>query len=558
MRLKTKLLVALGVLTASLVAVGGVGFYASRVAINGLDTVYADRVIPLGQIKEAGDLYAIEVVGLFGEAAEGRLPLGEVGGAVTKELDEARSLWDAYLLTYLTPEESVLAERASAAMKDVDATIAKAVGAAQRLDAAALVAVTESELPPQMHVLHEVLDELVVLQLDVASQIEADANRTFGMAMWILGALALAGLASVALAFWNVIAGVMRPLAGITGVMTRLSRGERGVTVPGIDRHDEIGEMAKALQVFKDTAEEAERLREQQVAADRQAAALREANLKELAQLEVDVTGVVRNVVSAVEQLRQSASTSSASAHETSRQSTVVAAAAEQATGNVQTVASAAEELAASVREIGQQVSMAASSVAGEATSARRAATAEAVRSLAASAQPHRPGRQPDHRHRLADQPPGAQRHHRGGAGRRGRQGLRGGRHRGEDARRADLEGHRRDLRPDRRGAAARRTRSSRRSRRSPSTIRRIDEISSAIASSVEEQGAATGEIAQNVQQAAYGTQEVSINIATVNSAAQETGRVSAEIAQAANDLDRQTVFLRDQMDAFIGRVRAA
>jgi methyl-accepting chemotaxis protein len=89
-------------------------------------------------------------------------------------------------------------------------------------------------------------------------------------------------------------------------------------------------------------------------------------------------------------------------------------------------------------------------------------------------------------------------------------------------------------------------------------TIKRIDEISSAIASSIEEQGAATGEIAQNVQQAALGTQEVSVNIATVNNAAAETGRVSTEIAQAANDLDSQATFLRDQMDAFIGRVRAA
>ena len=75
-------------------------------------------------------------------------------------------------------------------------------------------------------------------------------------------------------------------------------------------------------------------------------------------------------------------------------------------------------------------------------------------------------------------------------------------------------------------------------------TIQRIDEISSVIASSIEEQGAATGEIAQNVQQAAIGTQEVSANITTVNRAAAETGRVSTEIAQAANDLDMQATHL--------------
>ena len=89
-------------------------------------------------------------------------------------------------------------------------------------------------------------------------------------------------------------------------------------------------------------------------------------------------------------------------------------------------------------------------------------------------------------------------------------------------------------------------------------TIKRIDDISSTIAASVEEQGAATGEIAQNVQQAAQGTQEVSSNISGVRNAANETGRVSGEIVHAATDLDVQANSLRTQVDNFIARVRAA
>ncbi|MPT22014.1 MAG: methyl-accepting chemotaxis protein, partial [Starkeya sp.] len=89
-------------------------------------------------------------------------------------------------------------------------------------------------------------------------------------------------------------------------------------------------------------------------------------------------------------------------------------------------------------------------------------------------------------------------------------------------------------------------------------TIRRIDEISSAIATSIDEQGAATGEIAQNVHQAAQGTQEVSSSISTVSVAAADTGRVSAEIVRSATDLSSQASRLRTQVDTFIERIRAA
>ena len=80
----------------------------------------------------------------------------------------------------------------------------------------------------------------------------------------------------------------------------------------------------------------------------------------------------------------------------------------------------------------------------------------------------HRPGRQPDHRHRRADQPARPQCHHRGGPRRRGRQGIRRGRDGGEDARRADVEGDRRNLLRRSRRCRPRPTRWSRRSRPSP------------------------------------------------------------------------------------------
>jgi methyl-accepting chemotaxis protein len=89
-------------------------------------------------------------------------------------------------------------------------------------------------------------------------------------------------------------------------------------------------------------------------------------------------------------------------------------------------------------------------------------------------------------------------------------------------------------------------------------TIGRISEIATSIASAVEEQGAATQEIARNVQQAAAGTQDVSANIGGVTQAAGETGAGANQVLSAADGLARQSAQLQIEIDQFLGNDKAA
>jgi hypothetical protein len=89
-------------------------------------------------------------------------------------------------------------------------------------------------------------------------------------------------------------------------------------------------------------------------------------------------------------------------------------------------------------------------------------------------------------------------------------------------------------------------------------TIGRIDEISAAIASAVEQQGAATREIARNVEEAAQGTQSVSDNIAGVTSAARETGQASTTVLASARELAAQSQTLRKIVGDFVEKVRVS
>jgi len=90
------------------------------------------------------------------------------------------------------------------------------------------------------------------------------------------------------------------------------------------------------------------------------------------------------------------------------------------------------------------------------------------------------------------------------------------------------------------------------------STIGEINEVTSAIASAVEQQGAATREIAQNIQHAASGTSEVSTNIVGVSQASAQAGTAASEVLNASSELRREADSLRAEVDAFLLNIRAA
>jgi methyl-accepting chemotaxis protein len=89
-------------------------------------------------------------------------------------------------------------------------------------------------------------------------------------------------------------------------------------------------------------------------------------------------------------------------------------------------------------------------------------------------------------------------------------------------------------------------------------TIAEINDVTTAIAAAVEEQGAATREIARNIQHAAGGTSEVSSNIVGVSNASSEAGAAAGEVLNASDALRREAEVLRAEIDAFLSNIRAA
>jgi len=383
-------------------------------------------------------------------------------------------------------------------------------------------------------------------------ELEANIQSTFTTIMTtMVGIAVLVIVLSLAIG-----KGISSPIAAMTGAMGRLAEGDLDTHIPAQSYGNELGEMASAVQIFKDNAIRVQKMEADQQAAADQAEMEKHAMMEKMADdFEASVGHVIQSVTSAASQMEASAQSLSATAEQTSAQATTVAAASEEASTNVQTVASAAEELVSSEQEISRHVSHSSTIADGAAVQARE--TRQTVETMVGSVE--KIGEVLSLITDIAEQTNLLALNATIEAARAGDAGKGFAVVASEVKNLANQTAKATDeIGSQIKGVQDITHQAAQAIEQISKTIEEVDEIATSISAAVEEQAAATAEIARNVDQAASGTREVSENITGVTQASSETSSAATQILGAARSLSKEGEVLRTQVDQFLETVRHA
>ena len=251
--IKSRLFFLTAFLSAQLVTGGVIGLVSLNNANEAMKSIYDDRLVPLGQLdrivrmQQENQLLVGQAI--FGDPEHIERQTSRVEANI-KSIGEA---WNAYMATYLTPEEKKLADEFAVHRKKfVEGGLRPAINALLADDISQAVMLANGPMMQLFMPVNESINALIQLQLDIAKSIQEESQSTYELVFLVCSAGILFGVILAALVSAWIIRSISRPLEKAIQVAGSVAAGDLTQKID-VDSKDEIGELMQALKRMNDS-----------------------------------------------------------------------------------------------------------------------------------------------------------------------------------------------------------------------------------------------------------------------------------------------------------------
>ncbi|MEQ1769547.1 MAG: methyl-accepting chemotaxis protein [Devosia sp.] len=251
MSLKTRLLTALIVLTLIIASSIGLALYSTQAMLGHIDELVDNYVIAGHNLNVMSDAYAVSIVDTAHKVRTGQVEWEEGARLVNESSAVVDRVWKAFSDTGFSPEEAPLAQTADAKMQEAAPVIARLLTIFAQKDAAGLEAFNSTQLYQTIDPITNAVEALIGIQDDGALAEQARARDTGNLLFWLQMAMAGFSVAALVISGYAIIRSVAGRLSIMQAALAAMANGDLDSPVPFVGRNDEIGRIAKAAEVFR-------------------------------------------------------------------------------------------------------------------------------------------------------------------------------------------------------------------------------------------------------------------------------------------------------------------
>ncbi|KAA0700932.1 methyl-accepting chemotaxis protein [Neorhizobium sp. P12A] len=327
--------------------IGGGAYYGMNAMTESMKSIYDDRVVPLQQLKQVSDAYAVSIVDTTHKLHAEKLDWQQAATNIETAKHVISDQWSAYLATELTPEESAIVEKVKADMAQSDVKVGELQNIIQARDATRLDTFAKNDLYPAIDPTTGGISKLTEYQLEAAKELREQGIALFHslIEMTIISGL-LITLAAIGIVVF-VTNAIKRNLSSATELANAVARGDVSATA-SVNSNDEVKDLVDALNTMtsnlRGTAEIADKIANGDLTVSPKPMSDKDTLGIALEQMVERLRGVVADAISAAENVSAGSQELSSSSEQVSQGATEQAASAEQASSSM-------EEMAANIKQ---------------------------------------------------------------------------------------------------------------------------------------------------------------------------------------------------------------